>query len=119
MSKLGFVRVKGVALSAADGARAQKFYGETLGLAPYVEDGEQIGFALGDAIVMLKTDWYGKPTAEPNPRITIETEDARATEAALRERGVRITDPVADYGGRWIGAFLDSEGNKLWFCSMA
>ncbi len=37
----------------------------------------------------------------------------------MRERSVEIPDPVSDYGGRLIGSFLDSEGNKIWFCSVA
>lgn len=119
MSVMGFKQVKGVALSVTDAARARRFYVETLELAPALEAGEEIGVQLGEALIMFKSDWYGRPTDAPNPRITIETEDARVTEAHLRERGVEIPDPVENYGGRLIGSFLDSEGNKLWFCSMA
>jgi hypothetical protein len=36
------------------------------------------------------------------------------------ERAVTISDPVQLYEGKyWVGGFLDSEGNKLWFCSYA
>jgi hypothetical protein len=74
---------------------------------------------LGNVILLLKPreEWYGKPTDELNARITVEVNDAYATEKALRDRGVTISDPVAVYGDNPIGAFLDSEGNKLWFCS--
>ncbi|MBD3867143.1 MAG: VOC family protein [Acidobacteria bacterium] len=119
MSTLGFMQVKGIALAVTDAARARRFYVETLGFAPILDGGEEIGAQLGEVLIMFKSDWYGSPTEEPNPRITIETEDARATEAALRERSVEIPDPVEDYGGRLIGSFLDSEGNKIWFCSTA
>lgn len=115
--QLGLKRVKAVALAVRDLPRAQKFYGETLGLAP-VSEGSDVGFQLGDSILLLKANWYGNPTAEPNPRITIQCESARATEAALRERDVTISDAVERYEGLYyVGAFLDSEGNKLWFCS--
>ena len=60
-----------------------------------------------------------KPTDAPNPRVTLEVENARETERALRHHGVTISDPVERYGGALVGAFLDSEGNKLWFCSAA
>jgi len=119
MSTMGFMQVKGIALSVTDAARARKFYVETLGFAPVLDGGEEIGAQLGEVLIMFKCDWYGRPTDEPNPRITIETEDARATEVALRESSVKITDPVENFGGRFIGSFLDSEGNKIWFCSMA
>lgn len=116
---LGLLRVKGVALAVTDAARANKFYGETLGLSPAIEGGQQLGFHLENTILILKpqADWYGRPSAELNARITFEVENAPETEKALRARGVTISDPVADYDGFPVGAFLDSEGNKLWFCS--
>ena len=66
---------------------------------------------------MLKANWYASPTPEPNPRVTMETDDALQTERKLRERGVTISDPVNVYDEFYVGGFLDSEGNKLWFCS--
>lgn len=116
---LGILRVKVVALAVGDLERANQFYGSTLGLEPAMENGLAVGFRLEDLVLMLKpvADWYGRPTAEPNPRITLEVADARATEQALRDRGVTISDAVQDYDGFLVGAFLDSEGNKLWFCS--
>lgn len=116
-SPLGFQCVKVIALSVLDLERANEFYGKTLGLAPAFEGDVQVGWALGDLAFMLKPDWQA-PAAEPNPRVTILVENAPATEAALRERGVRISDPVETYEEKFsIGSFLDSEGNKLWFCS--
>ncbi len=115
--RMNFVRVKVIALAVADFERAMRFYGETLGLPDAFEGGRQVGSQLGDVVLMFKTDWYGRPTDSPNPRVTIETEDARATEVALRERGVTIADPVERFDDYLVGSCLDSEGNKLWFCS--
>ena len=117
---LEFQRVKTIALAVTDRGRAERFYGEMLGLVPAFEAGQQMGFSLGETILMLKDDWYGAPTAVPNPRITLAVDDAAKIEAALEERGVTIADPVKVYDegyGYNIGSFLDSEGNKLWFCS--
>lgn len=111
------LNVKAVAVAVADLERARRFYRDTLGLRPAADAGEPDGFHLGAALLLLKSDWYGRPTAEPNPRITLETADARTAEATLRQRGVSIADPVAAYGAALVGSFLDSEGNKLWFCS--
>jgi len=119
MEPIGFKAIKVVALAVTDMARARRFYGETLGLPPASENGEQVGHYLGDIVLMLKDDWYGRPTEAPNPRLTIDTVDARATQQALRERGVVISDPVERYGDYLVGGFLDSEGNKLCFCSCA
>lgn len=118
-SSLGLLRVKVVALAVEDLVRANRFYGEVLGLEPAMENGCQVGFELESLILMLKPkqDWYGKPTDEPNPRITFEVANALKTQKALNDLGVAISDPVQDYDGNLVGAFLDSEGNKLWFCS--
>lgn len=122
MNPLGFQRLKVVALAVDDLARARRFYGETLGLEPAFEGERQVGFLFANVIVMLKptTDgWYAQPSAQLNPRITFASNDAPQTEKELRERDVTISDPVQAYPeeGFYVGGFLDSEGNKIWFCS--
>jgi catechol 2,3-dioxygenase-like lactoylglutathione lyase family enzyme len=113
-----FRRVVVVAVSVRDPERANKFYAETLGLPPAYEEQQQVGYQIGETILMLKADWDQPPVEQPNPRVTIETDDARLTEKALRARGVAISDPVEIYDKvHAVGSFLDSEGNKIWFCS--
>ncbi len=119
---LGFQRVKVAALAATDLARARRFYGETLGLPPAFEGTRQVGFLLGDVIVMLKSvadGWYAAPSAQLNPRLTVATDHAPDTERELTARGVTIGDRVQPYPdeGFYVGSVLDSEGNKLWYCS--
>ncbi len=116
-SPFGFQRIKVIAWSVTDLARAQAFYSKTLALPPAYEGEEQVGYLLGATILMLKEKWYAPPTAQPNPRITIATDDARQTQQALEARGVVISDPVQLFDDFYVGSFLDSEGNKLWFCS--
>lgn len=116
---LGFLRIKVIAFSVTDLDRANAFYEKTLGLEPAFEGAEQVGWLLGGTILMLKPNRYAPPTDAPNPRITIATENARQTESALRACGVTISDPVQTYDEFDVGSFLDSEGNKLWFCSPA
>ena len=117
-SPLGFRCIKVMALSVLDFDRANKFYAETLGLLPEYENKQQVGYLVGQTILMLKPNWDVPPTEAPNPRVTIETENARETEKGLRARGIVISDPVQVYDqDHFVGSFLDSEGNKLWFCS--
>jgi predicted enzyme related to lactoylglutathione lyase len=116
---LGFQHLKVVALSVADLDRANRFYGETLGLPTAFEGTEQVGYLLGQTIMMLKASWYAPPTQQPNPRITFATDNARETERALKAPGVTVSDAVQLFDGFWVGSFLDSEGNKIWFCSPA
>ena len=119
---LGFQRLKVVALAATDVQRAKRFYGEILGLPGAFEGTRQVGYSLGNVILMLKPaadGWYAQPSAQLNPRLTLATDDAPQTERELAARGVTIADPVQAYPdeGFYVGSFLDSEGNKLWFCS--
>jgi catechol 2,3-dioxygenase-like lactoylglutathione lyase family enzyme len=112
-----FQRVKVIALPVVDSDRANRFYQTVLGLEPAYEGREQVGYYLGDIILMLKSNWYASPTENPNPRITIETNDAVKMERQLREKGVVISDPICVYDEFYVGSFLDSEGNKLWYCA--
>ena len=115
---LGIQRVKVVAIAVTDLERANRFYKEKLGLQPAFEGSEQVGWWLGQVILMLKPDWAA-PTELPNPRVTLATDHAPATQDALRARGITIANEVQIYGDFYVGSFLDSEGNKLWFCSPA
>lgn len=122
MSTLGFQGLKIVALAVNDLARAESFYRNTLELLPAFEGKHRVGFTLGNVIVMLKPvsdGWYAQPSAELNPRLTFATDHAPQTEGELLARGVTISDPVKAYlqEGFFVGGFLDSEGNKIWFCS--
>jgi hypothetical protein len=116
-SPFGFLRVKVIAFAVHETERANRFYGGTLALPPAYEGAEQVGYLLGQTIIMLKANWYAAPTEAPNPRVTIATENALQTEEALRSRGIVISDPVQPFDDFYVGSFLDSEGNKLWFCS--
>ena len=109
--------IKGVAIPVVDEERAKQFYGEVLGLP--VADGEKEpgGYRIGNAFLMLKPEWHAAPSAEPIPRITLEISGALAAERALLACGVVMPDPVTREGHAYFGSFLDSEGNKLWFCS--
>ena len=109
--------VKVIALPVVDPERAAKFYETVLGLKPAYEGGKQVGYYLGDITLMLKSNWYACPSQNPNPRITIETDDAVQMERQLRESGVIISDPIEAYDEFYVGSFLDSEGNKLWYCA--
>ena len=117
MQSAHFQRIKVIALPIVDLERAAKFYETVLGLKPAYESGKQVGYYLGDITLMLKSNWYACPTQNPNPRITIETDDAVQMERQLRESGVIISDPIEAYDEFYVGSFLDSEGNKLWYCA--
>jgi predicted enzyme related to lactoylglutathione lyase len=112
-----FQSVKVIALAATDVDRAQRFYSETLQLEEDRESTEEVGYRIGESVFIIRQH---RPTDDPNPRITLQVQNARETEKQLLERAVTISDPVKLYENRfWVGGFLDSEGNKIWFCSYA
>ncbi|MBV9999513.1 MAG: VOC family protein [Verrucomicrobia bacterium] len=116
-SPFGFQSVKVIALGATDVVRARRFYSQILQLEEDRETTGEVGYRIGSSVLSIRE--Y-PPTGDPNPRITLQVPDARETEKRLVERAVTISDPVTLYEGRfWVGGFLDSEGNKLWFCSHA
>lgn len=109
--------IKGVAIPVVDEARAGNFYGEVLGLPVADGETEPGGYRIGNAFLMLKPEWHAAASADPVPRITLEITGAKAAEQALLARGVVMPDPVSKEGHAYFGSFLDSEGNKIWFCS--
>ncbi len=116
-SPLRFQSVKVIALAATDVVRAKRFYSETLQLEEDHEATGEVGYRIGNSVLVIRQH---PPTDDPNPRITLQVQDARETEKGLTERAITISDPVKLYEDKfWVGGFLDSEGNKLWFCSYA
>jgi predicted enzyme related to lactoylglutathione lyase len=114
----GLTSVKVIALAVTDVGRARNFYSKILELEEDTGSTDETGYKIGSAVLILRKEY--PPTEDPNPRITLQAQDARATESFLRDRGVTVSDPVMLYMGKFLlGAFLDSEGNKLWFCSYA
>src|SRR5258708_32566708 len=97
-----FLNVKVIALSVVNADRANQFYGETVGLGPAYENDQQIGFQIGETILMLKSDLDQPPTLNPNPRVTIQDADARRTEADLKNSGATISDAVEEHDGNHV-----------------
>src|SRR5258707_13464461 len=106
-----FRNVKVIALSVVNSDCANQFYGKTVGLSPAYENDQQIGFQIGETILMLKLDLDQPPTLNPNPRVTLQVADARRTEADLKKSGATISDAVEGYDGDHLaGSFTDSAG---------
>src|SRR5208282_5787181 len=97
-SPLGFQSVKVIALAATDVVRAKRFYSETLQLEEDREATDEVGYRIGNSVLIIRQH---PPTDDPNPRITLEVQDARETEKRLTERAVTISDPVKLYEGKF------------------
>jgi len=123
MNTRGWQALKVVALAVDDLARAEDFYRTGLGLERSPQADGDVGFALGGLTILLKplAGPGGGAGKSPYPRRTFAVADAPRMERELAARGVTISDAVqrCEDDHYWVGAFLDSEGNKLWFCSEA
>ena len=106
-SPFGFQSVKVIALAATDVARAQRFYSETLQLEEDRESTEGVGYRIGESVLIIRQH---PPTDDPNPRITLQVQDARETEKRLTERAVTISDPVKLYEDKFKNLFLHGLG---------
>jgi len=70
-------------------------------------------------VLRLLTSSVQSPSRQLSYGSSSAVADAPQMERELAARGVTISDAVQRYEDHpyWVGAFLDSEGNKLWFCS--
>jgi catechol 2,3-dioxygenase-like lactoylglutathione lyase family enzyme len=104
-----------LSLYVNDLSASRQFYGDYLGL-PVVEDEEWgVILALGDASLFL----HPRETGDvQHVELTFDVDDADTMMAALRERGVRVLDEVADraWGDR-DGAVADPDGNTVYLRS--
>ena len=72
-----------------------------------------MGYRIGNSVLIIRQH---PPTDDPNPRITLQVQDARETEKRLTELAVTISDPVKLYEDKfWVGGFLDGEGTNSGF----
>lgn len=116
-------------IPAADMQRAQRFYGETLGLGP----GEELApgnvvYKCGDGTQLFLFETYGHPGGD-HTQAGWTVDDIEAAVRDLRSRGVplveysegplKTTNGIADLGGARGCWFKDSEGNTLGIVQLA
>ena len=106
-----------VSLYVRDVARAEVFYGDTLGLAHLFTFGELAFFDADGVRLYLQ----GVPEEEwrPSSIVYFDVRDIRATRKRLIEQGVAFTDEPRvifthpDGTAEWMSFFDDPEGNQL------
>ena len=107
-----------IALSIRDVARAERFYGETLGLPHVFTFGDLAFFdAHGVRLYLHRKDDEGW---RPGSILYFTVDDIHAARASLAERGVKFIDaPRVHYTDEatgveeWMTFFEDGEGNTL------
>lgn len=95
------------------------FYRSRLGLERRLQADGDVGFASGGLTILLGCSPHLAAGGVAAVSAADQAVDAPRL-ARTAARGVTISDAVQLYDdGYWVGAFPDSEGNKLWFCSEA
>jgi len=113
---IGASRVDFIAVPVQDRERAERFYGETLGLErnPLSTD-SWVEFETGNVTLALVDPPTAGQSFVPLPfgSIVIRVPDVEAAKATLQEAGVEVVGETWDSGVCNGAVFTDSEGNGL------
>ena len=116
-----FKNVNVVSLDVTDWERAKKFYRETLGW-PVAFASDEAGweeYGLDNQAHVSITRSDHAPSAHGGTTLVLSVDDAHATTAALRAKGVKCDDVITIPGMVVYGSFYDPDGNRIQFVSSA
>jgi len=107
-----------VSYNVTDWQRAKKFYSETLGLPVAFYMGDEVGWMqFGEKMGLTWRSICGpaptRSAAQWRATVVFAVDDAHATVAELRKRGVKCDDPLAVPDMVTYANFYDPEGNRL------
>jgi predicted enzyme related to lactoylglutathione lyase len=112
-----FERVDFVAVPVRDLARADAFYGETLGLERNPNSSERwVEYETGNLTLALLSSEAMGPDFEPQPNtgpIALRVSNVEEAREKLQEAGVEFQGEVIDSGVCHIAGFSDPDGNSL------
>jgi catechol 2,3-dioxygenase-like lactoylglutathione lyase family enzyme len=105
-------RVDFVSVPVRDAARARRFYGDVLGLAPSATAPDE--FEAGNVTLGLWQPEADGIEFEPNRAgIALRVPDVAVARATLEGAGVRFLGETVDTGVCHMGFFFDPDGNVL------
>lgn len=116
---IGAKHVDFVGIPVRDLARADAFYGETLGLPRSPHSGERwVEYDLDNVTLALISPAAMGPSFlddfEPNRSpVALRVDDVAEARAKLQDAGVEFRDDVIDSGVCHIAGFSDPDGNSL------
>jgi catechol 2,3-dioxygenase-like lactoylglutathione lyase family enzyme len=105
-------RVDFVSIPVRDRARARRFYGEMLGLAPGGPAPDE--FEAGNVTLALwEPEADGVPFAPNAAGVALRVADVAAARGELEARGVEFIGGTVDTGVCWMAFLRDPDGNVL------
>ena len=106
-------RVDFLLVPVKDRERAERFYGEVLGLQRSPESGERwVEYETGNLTLALVDPQMFGSEFSPLVALALRVPDVEAAKARLQEAGVEVAD-MFDSGVCFGAGFKDSEGNGL------
>jgi catechol 2,3-dioxygenase-like lactoylglutathione lyase family enzyme len=102
-----------ISLPTQDLERAERFYGETLGLSRS-PDSDFVGFDAGEVTVLLvDPDAIGVEFAPNQNGFALRVADVAGARLELEAQGVRFFGEIVDTGVRQMAFFADPDGNGI------
>jgi catechol 2,3-dioxygenase-like lactoylglutathione lyase family enzyme len=102
-----------ISLPTRDMERAERFYGETLGLSRSA-DSDFVGFDAGEVTVLLvDPDAIGVEFAPNQNGFALRVADVAEARRQLEAKGVRFFGELVDTGVRQMAFFTDPDGNGI------
>lgn len=103
-----------ISLPTREVARAERFYGETLGLPRSERDTDFPAFDTGNVtILIVDPEQIGTAFAPNQSGFALRVADVAAARAELEAKGVQFFGEVVDNGVRQMAFFADPDGNGL------
>jgi predicted enzyme related to lactoylglutathione lyase len=110
-------RVDFIGVPVRDLARADEFYGKTLGLKRNPNSGERwVEYELANVTLALISPAAMGPDFEPQPHsmpFALRVDDVEEAKRKLEEAGVEFPHEIIDSGVCHIAPFTDPDGNAL------
>ena len=102
--------IKLIVYPVKDIEKAKAFYGEFLGVEPYVEGPYYVGYRVDDLEVGLD------PNSKAGPISYADVKDIRSSLQAMIEVGAKVVIDIKDVGGGLLIAQVkDADGNVVGF----
>ena len=102
-----------ISLPTRDMERAERFYGETLGL-PRSDDADFVSFETGNVrLLLVDPDAIGVEFAPNQNGFALRVADVAEARRELEAKGVRFFGAIVDTGVRRMAFLADPDGNGI------
>jgi len=114
MNKINNQGIKTIIYPVKDIERAKSFYTKLLGVTPYVDSADYVGFKVGDQDIGLDPNYH-----KSGPVGYYHVSDINESLRLLIDAGGQVQQDVVDVGGgKLIATAKDADGNIIGFIQL-